>query len=631
MPSDEKRESALAASFRARGLALFRPLARQRRLANTDRIEMAVLQLMRAFAASESDPRTAGSVCVSFEQFTAAGDGTLTAEEAFEWLLKKADDGSAGMAREMEEAAFAPFVIDRPGKRIYFDRRFADEKHLAEAAALFAKQEVSSVTPAARRALDAFALDDRKTGWTDAEHDRAVESALEHRLSVITGGPGTGKTTVVVRILAALLADNPDLVIAGAAPTGKAASNLYEAVAEAARRMKSGDSEELRQLGERVEKADLRCQTLHRWLQEKNPSDGKIHADVLVADECSMMEIDLAVQVFAALDPERTRLILLGDKNQLSAVGPGSVFADFSDRSGALSPLISEFTRSHRFSEKSKVGRLSSAMKAGDARAADAAVAELQKKEVRSDDNRIEWIAAGREKDGLTRELRRWLTGSEGYGSYLEALSSVPEAPEAGEPESEAVRTFWEKANDTRVISAMHSGCNGTDAVNAFMEELVRERTGAAQTERHFPGRLILVQKNAASLGLSNGDTAVELPQMKNGRRRLIAWFGNLKFGIPAELLPEHTSAFAITIHKSQGSSYHRLAVAVPDAEESGGLFSRELLYTAVTRVADRGGKKGTLSLFASEKAVRDSVLHGTERTGGLADRLRTEVNVLGF
>lgn len=189
-----------------------------------------------------------------------------------------------------------------------------------------------------RRAIEAFRESDRSSGRTDPDHDRALEQALGSRLTVITGGPGTGKTTVVVRIIACLLAENPDLVIAGSAPTGKASSNLEGSILGALPGMESGGAE-LARLAGLVRSSGIRCQTLQRWLSEQR----RIEADVLVVDECSMMDLDLASRLFDALDPARTRVLLLGDKDQLAAVGPGSVFSDLSDKAGRLAGRPTHF------------------------------------------------------------------------------------------------------------------------------------------------------------------------------------------------------------------------------------------------------------------------------------------------
>ena len=622
---------------------------------------LAVQLAALGFARTEADADSQGSVCTDFDFLQLSKpdlelvleeleDCELALDMAQELMLFDLPQGPEVKAVAADGCYFQtdhsrlnpqrhPLVIDHEGRRIYFERRFAEELRLALAVSRYAAEPEEPVGGAAAGALAAFKAEDARRGWTDEDHDRAVEGALKRRFTVITGGPGTGKTTVVVRILACLLAENPGLVIGGAAPTGKAASNLSGSIEGALQGMAKGGGA-LSELGGLVSRANVRCQTLHQWLSGKTGAErpsaaSPLALDVLVVDECSMMDIGLAVQLFDALSSSRTRVILLGDKDQLAAVGPGSVFADLSDTSGALAPWIYSFTKSHRFSAGSRLYRLAKAVTpdsgaGGDAGAVMAALSESQSMDGDAGDNAVLWVkpprGAGGQAGGfgVTPALQDWLMAE--YRPLFERFKSAMGLPVAGAKGSGAgeaakdseAALFWKRISQVGVLSSRHSGVNGTNAVNAFMEARVREAAGAAPDARHYPGRLVLVTRNAWALGLANGDTGVELP---DGRGGLAAFFGGRVGAIPVALLPEHESAFAITIHKSQGSSYHRLAVCLPDAV-GGKLCSRELLYTAVTRLADAGSVKGAMALFASESAVREAVGRRVKRFGGLADRL---------
>ena len=596
-----------------------------------EEIQLAVRRLALGFARTESDPESQGSTCSNFDSLGLSPqelDRTCQVLEAC-GLASPMEQSAAFRAAAGEAGSqkglYTPLVLDHEGRRIYFERQFSNEMQLARAVGRYARMPQEAVSQQAQAALAAFQAYDARHGLQDEDHDRAVETALKHRLTVISGGPGTGKTTVVVRILACLLAENPDLMIAGAAPTGKASSNLADSIESAMQRMASG-GDGLQKLCELLRKASPRCQTLHQWLSERTcgmlPSaEAPLPVDVLVVDECSMMDIGLASRLFASISPDRTRLILLGDKDQLAAVGPGSVFAALSDKRGALAPWICEFTRNHRFATGSRLYRLAKAVTPEDGGEGSwDSVAVILSKAVNSSeegrkDNLIRWVKPrqGETRIGVSPELQQWLLTE--YGVLLSKLRSPSGLPAADSPEA---ASFWKKISRVGALSSVHSGENGTNAINAFMELRAREAAGYPPGALHYPGRLVLVTRNVWPLGLANGDTAIELPDGKGG---LAAFFGGGGKLLPVALLPDHESAFAITIHKSQGSSYHRLAVCLPDSgmERIG---SRELLYTAVTRLADEGGEKGEMTVIASEAAVKSAVGRRVKRFSGLADRL---------
>ena len=620
------KETDLEAGFRGEAKLLIAAMKRNGEL--PEGTEAALLQTMAAFAAVEENRETSGSVCVGFDDWEKAG---VLSSAALTRILTDCraavpmERGSGNLAAAPgTPLTFAPFVIDEKGNRLYVQRRFAEEMRLARAVIEYPGAAAYTPGEKAKEAIARFTRADRKSGRSDPDHDAAVDLALRNRFTVITGGPGTGKTTVVARILAALLADNKDLVIAGAAPTGKAASNLDESILGAIRAMASDPM--LEEYAERLSFADIQSKTIHRLILE--PVNGKrlskdypLPADILVVDECSMMDIDLADRLFSSLDPARTRLILLGDKDQLSAVGPGAVFSDLSDEKGALSSWISSFKSSHRFSMNSNIYRLSRAITPEDgSRAKVSRILRILRKGPETDtDNPIVWHEEQKLRYGalVTEELAEWLGREFGFVLEPGAADHFPAVPARDAGEDEALNAFWEKADAARVLAAVHAGANGADAVNEWMETRVRRAVKADPLAVHYPGRFIMVRRNDTALGLANGDVAVELPGEAGG---IVAWFGNRRKALPAALLPEHETAYAITIHKSQGSSYPRLAVTLPDGNEGAG--SRELLYTAVTRLSNGRGGKGELTLFATEKAVKRAVTREVKRSGGLASRL---------
>ncbi|MCI5849967.1 MAG: AAA family ATPase [Sutterellaceae bacterium] len=600
-------------------------------------LSRAVLGIAGAFARVEEDSERSGSVCVSYADLRAEG---LDPEETADELIREGvavDPLSDGGPRENTSDGrirFSPFVIDRAGERIYFERRFVEEKELALAVARFCREPVRDPSGEQVTAFAAFQELDWKTGRADTAQDEAVAFALRHRFLVVTGGPGTGKTSTVARILALLLLGDPGLRIAGAAPTGKAAANLEESLLDSVRRMKGNP--EVERVAALLDPKRIFTSTLDRLLIE-NPSP--LPFDVLIVDECSMMDIDLASRLFASLDPKRTRLILLGDKDQLSAVGPGAVFADLSDSSGPVGPWVREFRTSHRFTPGSSVYRLSRAITPEGGGEAD--FEEVKSVLANSGDAaggfRISWNPDTKARGGtrLTRGMQEWLRESFGFlldrreaseatlriGPYLKAVLDGQKLDPGLEA---AAQDFWDRADGTRVLSAVRAGVNGTDAVNDYVGSAVREAGAAPAFSPHYPGRFIMVRRNDPALDLANGDVAIELPlpEEPDKGQELVAWFGNRKRVMRVGLLPEHETAYAITIHKSQGSAYTRLAVALPSGEAAKH-GSRELLYTAVTRLTNRKETPGELTVFASEAAIGAAAGRRMRRTGGLSDRLR--------
>lgn len=551
------------------------------------------------FAALDS-ATTVGSVCVTSERFDDACellDMDVSLEAAADILL---DRKIAVQNAFPEETPVCPLIVDRGEKlRLYDERNFYDELHLAE-----------KIGKLAAHSVEVEAVEDPQT-----ENIRAVKLATQNRLTIVSGGPGTGKTTAVMRILKALLDENPNLRIALAAPTGKAAGRMQQAVVSQAQHLPDGPVKKYL--------SDLTAQTIHRLLLTPMPDGNRpsattpLDCDVLVIDESSMIEIGLAVRLFDAIDETRTRVILLGDRHQLAAVGPGAVFGDLSDKSGALSKVISHLTISHRFATDKAVGQLSQAINTGDVQKV---IEELKgSSDSVADDNIITWQKGSKTLDrGLTRGLRKWLDSE-----IKEILQTIRDQTK-GESlfgRLETAETITRQMQRFGVLCAQRRGAMSVSAVNRYVDEVLTEKGISGQ---HW--RQVIVRQNDDLLGVHNGDVGVVVPGVdgeaddvyfpaENGQGRFI------KLG----LLPQYELAFAITIHQSQGSEYERVAVVLPTASDSG-LATRELLYTAVTRVKDswKDGKKffGTLDIFGDESVLKQAVKTPVMREGALPERL---------
>jgi exodeoxyribonuclease V alpha subunit len=412
------------------------------------------------------------------------------------------------------------------------------------------------------------------------EQRSAAEVALSQGLTVLTGGPGTGKTTTVARLLA-LLAEGSRLRIALAAPTGKAAARLQEAVQLEVERLEPADREAL---------AGLHATTLHRLLGSRPDTSARFRHnrgnrlphDVIVVDEASMASLTMVARLLEAVRPD-ARLILVGDPDQLPSVEAGAVLADLVDGLGETK--IAALKTSHRFGES--IGELASAIRSG---GADSVIEVL-----RTGGEHIEWI----ETDQPAQHLRKVL---------LPHALRLREAAILGNAE-EALRTLA----DHRLLCAHRRGPFGVRYWNRQMEQWLVEETGEPIWSTWYVGRPVLVTANDYGLQLYNGDTGVTV--VRDGAlRAVIAGSGRQDFA--TSRLSDVDTMHAMTIHKSQGSQAEEVTVLLPPDDSR--LLSRELLYTGVTRAKSR------VRLIGPETSVRAAIARRVVRASGLVHRFGT-------
>jgi len=486
----------------------------------------------------------------------------------------------------------------------------------------------------------------------------ACATALLHGFSIVTGGPGTGKTTTVVRLLAVLqglaLARGLErgLRIRLAAPTGKAAARLNESIAGALERLAASADASLRAALGRVPAEVL---TLHRLLGSRPDTRRlKFHAgnpldlDVLVVDEASMMDIEMMDAVLAAL-PAHARLVLLGDKDQLASVEAGAVLGElcaraegghytpaqcrrlleccgetvpdaWRDPAGAvLDQAVVMLRHSHRFQADSGIGRFAAAVNRGDA----PAVAEL----LRHPPDGLSLVRAGPPAEGARiASGDDWLYDSgildeeAGCPALFRALRAAPD-PRAPQADWDRwARAVLARQARFQVLCALRDGPWGARGLNRRIESRLRaEGWVPAVEDVWYPGRPVLVLRNHAALGLANGDIGVALsvpdPERDGESMIRVAFAGATRDAVrwvsPARL-PEVETVYALTVHKSQGSEFDRVALVLPDRKSP--LLTRELLYTGATRAR----RALALVLPGGDALLDHAVRRRTRRAGGI-------------
>lgn len=448
----------------------------------------------------------------------------------------------------------------------------------------------------------------------------AASVAISKQLSVISGGPGTGKTTTVSKLLAAMceIQKKDKLIIKLCAPTGKAAARLTESISEAMSSLPiSTDVKNL---------IPTEASTIHRLLGAvykktdfRHNAKNKLHLDILVIDEASMIDLVLISKLLDAI-PDNAIVIFLGDKNQLASVEAGSVFGDMctyisdgfsqpqsdfikhltgynvssSPTGNIFSDSLCMLKKSYRFHENSGIGQLSFAINASNI----AKVNEVLLKNF-SDVHYTELSAESYNQ--LISDV------SKQYAQYLNIIKN-------NKSKSQVLSTY----SKTRLICATREGECGVKALNYKIERKL-ELLGLITTTNStvwYVGRPIMITKNDHTLGLYNGDIGICM----RGKDGLLYVFfesskGEIRRLLPSRL-PEHETNFAMTIHKSQGSEFINTYVLLPEKISS--LITQELLYTGITRA------KKNLYLYALRHVLDTAVINSTIRTGGLVNLLST-------
>ncbi len=465
-----------------------------------------------------------------------------------------------------QDGECAPLIRDGP--RLYLQRHWRAESDVAAAIAARAAAPPAVLPPALERALAAQWPHPNEAGQL-----AAARAALTRALCVVAGGPGTGKTSCVVRALSlAQAAGGARLRIALTAPTGKAVARLREVWNANA--------------GPGAQSPVEAC-TLHRLLRlhpdrvpPRHTAQSDLRFDVVVVDEMSMVDLELMAALARVLSPE-TRLVLIGDHHQLASVQPGSVFRDLCDGLRASAPEaegpLIELHHNFRFAPERPIGRLATAVRDGDAEAALRTLREGGEEVARAD-----------------------LPPQRLFGARLRERIAAAWAPlvSAGSPDEAlaALRSF-------RVLSSHRVGPWGAERIAAELSAL--PRLGAVVAP-------LIITANDPARRLYNGDSGVWWRGADGWRAVIEAEGGRVE--LPEGRVPPWAPAWALTVHKSQGSEYQQVLLVLPDRDSP--LLTRELLYTAITRARQR------IELWAPAEVIAACIRRAAQRASGLADAL---------
>lgn len=541
-----------------------------------------------ADAAAELFRRTApdaAEICIPFlpRLFQALNDG-----HSFIWVNIGDAEKLAQAAPLADTIGKSPLVIQ--GKRLFLGRMWQLERDLAK--------EIVRLALAPQKDLHREDAAQKLAGWFPDEGSRGQQAAaalaLLQNFMLISGGPGTGKTTTVAKLLALLGGGSAFPRIALAAPTGKAAAHMTRALHAALNTFSLSDDLK-RHLSE------VEGQTVHRLLKLRPPQmrpqfDARqpLPLDILVIDEASMLDLSLMLDLLRAI-PDGCRVILLGDENQLPSVGAGAVLAalaqptvlteqtaqrlhtllphiDIPFQTAAETPPLSEnvahLTFSHRFGQHSGLGCLARAVTEG--------LAEQ----------------AWRQFGIFPKELAVWQADTEKQAAaFFRRQSDYWHAVDGLDIE----KAFAYQGNLAVLAARRDDAERFNQACRSHLQQKGRIRADSPW----FAGQVIMIERNDYPLNLFNGDIGLVLRDTAD-EDALAAYFpaasGWRK--IPLSRLPAHDTAFAMTVHKSQGSEYRQVWLLPPSAAEAGGL-SRALLYTAITRARENFVFCGSRAAFA--------------------------------
>lgn len=566
-----------------------------------------------------------GNICVTENDFKDIPENLFNG-------INTADVNDLPLLVSTDPKANVPF-IQKDG-RYYFQRYFRYEKNILEK--LFGMMKRSAELRNERikeleKHKDLFpvlaATFTLESDMTEAERiDWQLIAAIQAQLNdffIITGGPGTGKTTTLAKLLRILLTIDPNYKIALAAPTGKASMRMAESLRNSVQRFPNVFTNEMRLKIEKLEN-----NTIHKLLGSKKDSiyfkkdeQKKLDEDIIIIDEASMIDIPLFSKLLNALK-DGARLVLLGDKDQLASVEAGSLLGDLcntvaplnqfnSDHANWINGFIQEEARkipssfhhsspaalhhhitelklSHRFRAQGVTGKLSKAIISGDTDKI-SAIMDAPTTNLIFDKN-------------FSPDILK--SFAQGFEKYIHEKN-----------EKEALKAL----NDIRVLTTVRQGERGLYSLNKKIEQLL-EMKGLIKTGKQFyENRPVMITRNNYDLDLYNGDIGIVRAD-KSGQLRV--WFegkdGEMRSVLPA-YISDCETVFAMTIHKSQGSEFSHVMVVLPESTNNP-LLTRELLYTGITRTKENG----TLIITGSNDVIMHTAQSSVKRISGIGDQIKS-------
>lgn len=652
--SSQDEDSVEPSHYRYIDLALANQVSRyQQELQQSSGLSEQQMSLLAALVVELSYQLSRGHVALHLSDFNfmlrlknLSSLEQLTQQQLEELLLKS--ELVACLPKQQDVLARALLVFDQG--RLYFSRQWHNQQILLDgieqrlAPLTFSKSQNKYI---GEQLNQLFSQQSLQLDWQKI----AAANALYNRFSVIAGGPGTGKTTTVTKLLAALLSVDQQTHIAMAAPTGKAAARLTESIRAAKSR-----------LAESFAVAELipeQSYTLHRllgWTPKgfKYHKDNPLPYDVVLIDEASMVDMTMMAKLFSALSA-KTRIILLGDKDQLSSVEAGSVLADIADangredlnssarlsllaqvcklstsqqkqlqvqpRSELICDAISRLRVSYRFDDQAPIGQLAKAVNQQDL----ASCLQLLNNSEQIEGIQCCWLA---EEDSQEQDDPLWQQVMvSGFSNYLNLIKRYSELLKlssqsqkkqkvTGLTDQQVVEIF-SAFNSYRVLAATRQGSLGVEGLNYTIEQMLKSQ-GLIHTpkgqELWYSGKPIMISQNDYALGLFNGDVGLLLPDSTG---QLKVYFENSDGSVRhflATRLPQHETAYAMTIHKSQGSEFDRVLTVFP--KRFNPVLSKELLYTALTRA------KSQFDLVINQKVLKQTLQKKIHRESGLSEKL---------
>lgn len=550
-------------------------------------------------------------------------------------VFVSANDGRSDNGSEHK---VAPIIID--GEACYLARYWRYERLVAD----LLLQKISSNDDVKelgqiQQALEQLFPEPSNKDDIDWQKVACAMAAMQ-KLAVITGGPGTGKTTTVIRLLALILLREQsktqqasNLVIRLVAPTGKAAVRMTESIRNAKQYLDL-DPELKALIPEQASTIHRLLGTIPDSVDFRHHESRKLNIDLLVLDEASMVDLPLMAKLLSAL-PINCQIILLGDKDQLSSVEAGSILADlcasisqfndrismnyspkmvsylsetcqidlvgqqakFNHKPSRIADSICMLQKSHRFA--GGIGELAQAVNGRHSTQAINLLEDTTKQDIELHDQ------------DLQSQLIK--LAAEQYGHFLQGIDNSP---------SDVIRTF----DEFRVLCASRKGPMGTIELNKKIEHALplsalsvgKDKVG--KDNDFYPGRPVMISRNDYNVRLFNGDTGIVLPSAECGGELRVYFLqsdGTVRAVLPSRL-PPHDTAFAMTIHKSQGSEFKHVALALAEEGSTSSLMSKEVVYTGITRA------KTKVDIFTDKTVLKTAIEQLTLRQSGLKEKLST-------